>query len=179
MSRIGNTPVGVPEDVTVTVDGDLVTVEGPNGELDRRLPAGIEAAVEDDEVVFQRASESRKHRSHHGLARSLVANMVTGVTEGFERRLVMQGVGYRAQLRGDDLELQVGFSHPVTVEAPEGITFETPEATRIVVRGADKATVGQLAADIRAVRPPEPYKGKGIRYEDERIRRKAGKAAAR
>ena len=180
MSRVGKLPVPVPDGVEVTIDGLDITVKGPNGELSRTMPDGVELSRdEDDAVVVTPTGETRLHRSRHGLVRSLVQNMVVGVTEGYTKRLEMRGVGYRAQAKGRDLELQVGFSHPVVVEAPEGITFEVPEPTRIVVTGADKVMVGQMAANIRDVRPPEPYKGKGIRYEGERVRRKAGKAAAR
>lgn len=180
MSRIGKYPVPVPDGVTVTIDGQTITVAGPRGELSREMPDLVTLSQnEDGDVVVDRANDEREARSRHGLVRSLIANMVTGVTEGYSKALELVGVGYRAQAQGRDLELQVGFSHPVTVEAPEGIDFEVPQPNRIVVSGADKVLVGQVAANIRKVREPEPYKGKGIRYEDERVRRKAGKAAAR
>ena len=179
MSRIGKLPVPVPDGVDVQLDGLTVTAKGPKGELTRTMPEGVEIALEDDTVVVTRLSDSRVNRSRHGLVRSLVANMVTGVHEGYSRTLELVGIGYRAQPKGSDLELQVGYSHPVTIEAPEGISFEVPQPTRVVVSGIDKVLVGQIAANVRKVRPPEPYKGKGIRYENERVRRKAGKAAGR
>ena len=180
MSRIGKLPVAVPDGVDVTLDGLTVTVSGPKGELTQTMPEGVEIARDDDgSVVVTRVSDARAHRARHGLVRSLIANMVTGVSEGYTRALELVGVGYRAQAKGNDLELQVGYSHPVLVEAPEGISFEVPQPTRVVVSGIDKVLVGQIAANIRKVRPPEPYKGKGIRYEDEHVRRKAGKAAGR
>ena len=180
MSRIGKLPIAVPDGVDVKIDGLTVTVTGPKGELTQTMPDGVEIAHGDDgDVVVTRLSEARVHRARHGLVRSLVANMVTGVSDGYSRALELVGVGYRAQAKGSDLELQVGYSHPVLIEAPEGISFEVPQPTRVVVNGIDKVAVGQVAADIRKVRPPEPYKGKGIRYEDERVRRKAGKAAGR
>jgi large subunit ribosomal protein L6 len=179
MSRIGKLPVPVPDGVDVTVDGMHVTVKGPKGELSQTMPDGVGITVEDGEVVVSRDSDARTHRARHGLVRSLIFNMVTGVSDGYTRALELVGIGYRAQPKGSDLELQVGFSHPVLIEAPEGISFEVPQPTRVVVNGIDKVLVGQIAANIRKVRPPEPYKGKGIRYEDERVRRKAGKAAGR
>jgi large subunit ribosomal protein L6 len=179
MSRIGKLPVPVPDGVDVQVDDLHVTVKGPKGELSQTMPEGVKIAVEDGEVVVTRDSDSRTNRSRHGLVRSLVANMVTGVSDGYSRALELVGIGYRAVPKGSDLELQVGYSHPVLIEAPEGISFEVPQPTRVVVNGIDKVLVGQIAANIRKVRPPEPYKGKGIRYEDERVRRKAGKAAGR
>jgi large subunit ribosomal protein L6 len=179
MSRIGKLPVPVPDGVDVTVDGLHVTVKGPKGELSQTMPDGVGIKVEDGEVVVSRDSDARTHRARHGLVRSLVFNMVTGVSDGYSRALELVGIGYRAQPKGSDLELQVGYSHPVLIEAPEGISFEVPQPTRVVVNGIDKVLVGQIAANIRKVRPPEPYKGKGIRYEDERVRRKAGKAAGR
>jgi large subunit ribosomal protein L6 len=178
MSRIGKEPVPIPDGVDVSVRDDRVVVQGPKGELSQPVPDGITVEIADGEVVVTRASDHREHRSLHGLTRSLVANMVTGVTSGFQRRLEIVGVGYRAQARGSDaLTIQAGFSHPVEVQAPQGVTFEVPSPTRITVSGADKQLVGQVAADIRAIRRPEPYKGKGIRYEGEQVRRKAGKAA--
>ena len=180
MSRIGKLPVPVPDGVDVKIDGLTVTVKGPKGELERTMPEGVDLALDDEQgVVVTRQGDERMHRSRHGLVRSLIANMVEGVTKGYEKKLELVGVGYRAQQRGSDLEIQVGFSHPVVVEAPEGITLQAPQATQIIVSGIDKVLVGQTAANIRDIRPPEPYKGKGIKYEGERIRRKAGKAAGR
>jgi large subunit ribosomal protein L6 len=179
MSRIGKLPVPVPDGVDVKVDDLHVTVKGPKGELSQTMPEGVSIAVEDGEVVVTRDSDARSHRARHGLVRSLIANMVTGVSDGYTRALELVGIGYRAVPKGSDLELQVGYSHPVLIEAPDGISFEVPQPTRVVVSGIDKVLVGQIAANIRKVRPPEPYKGKGIRYEDERVRRKAGKAAGR
>ncbi|MDX1621569.1 MAG: 50S ribosomal protein L6, partial [Nitriliruptorales bacterium] len=178
MSRIGKLPVPVPDGVDVAIDGLTVTVKGPKGEITRTMPEGVEIDTNDDgEVVVRRLGDERMHRSRHGLVRSLIQNMVIGVTEGYDTRLELVGVGYRAQQRGNDLELQVGFSHPVVIEAPEGITLQAPQPTEIVVTGIDNVLVGQTAANIRDVRPPEPYKGKGIKYQGEHIRRKAGKAA--
>lgn len=177
MSRVGQAPIGVPSDVTVSITGMHVTVNGPRGELQRVIPKGITVEQIDGEVVVSRRSEARETRALHGLIRSLIANMIEGVTQGFERRLEITGVGYRAQKKGNDLEVSVGFSHPVTKAAPDGIEFEVPTPTKITVRGIDKELVGQTAAEIRAIRKPEPYKAKGIRYEGERVRRKAGKAA--
>ncbi|MET0832306.1 MAG: 50S ribosomal protein L6 [Acidimicrobiia bacterium] len=176
MSRIGNSPIPVPTGVDVTVDGPTVSVKGPKGALSRWVDERIAVSVDDGVVTLSRDSDERDIRSLHGLYRALLANMVTGVSDGYRKELQAVGVGYRANLQGRRLELQVGFSHPVVVEAPEGIDFEVPEPTRIVVSGIDKELVGQTAADIRRVRPPEPYKGKGIRYVDEQVRRKAGKA---
>jgi large subunit ribosomal protein L6 len=177
MSRVGQTPITVPQGVDVTISSGSVRVKGPKGELNRTLPEGIAVEQTDGELRLTRASESREMRALHGLARSLVANMVVGVTEGFEKRLEIQGVGYRAAKQGNGLELAVGFSHSVKKDAPPGIEFEVPTPTRITVRGIDKELVGQTAAEIRAIKKPEPYKAKGIRYEGEHIRRKAGKAA--
>ena len=179
MSRIGKNPVPVPSGVEAAIDGLDVRVKGPKGELRATMPAGVSIRAEGEQLLVERAGDSPRERSRHGLVRSLIANMVTGVTEGYTITLDMVGVGYRAALKGRDLELQVGFSHPVRIEAPAGITFEVPAPTRIVVSGIDKALVGQISADIRRVRPPEPYKGKGIRYENEVVKRKAGKAAGR
>ena len=179
MSRIGKQPVPIPSGVDVTVDDLTVTVKGPKGELTQTMPEGVSIAVDGDEVVVTRNSETLDDRARHGLVRSLVANMVIGVTEGYEKHLEMVGVGYRAQQKGRDLELQVGFSHNVDVEAPEGIELTVTDQTKIAVKGIDKTVVGQVAANIRKIRPPEPYKGKGIKYVDETIRRKAGKAAGR
>jgi len=179
MSRIGKQPVPVPDGVDVTIDGLTITVKGPRGEVTSTMPEGVAMALEDGEVVVTRDSDLQDHRARHGLVRSLVFNMVEGVTKGYEKKLEMVGVGYRATKRGSDIELQVGFSHPVMVEAPEGIELTVDDQTSITVAGVDKVVVGQVAANIRKIRPPEPYKGKGIKYIDERIRRKAGKAAAR
>lgn len=177
MSRIGQTPIAIPEQVGVSVVGAVVTVNGPRGELQRQLPKGISVEQADGELRVLRADDERETRALHGLVRTLVANMVTGVTQGFEKRLEISGVGYRATKQGNDLEVAVGFSHTVRKPAPAGIEFEVPSPTRITVRGIDKELVGQTAAEVRAIRKPEPYKGKGIRYEGEYIRRKAGKAA--
>ena len=176
MSRIGNAPITVPEGVAVEISGTTVTVTGPKGSLTRTFPDRVSFSIEDGILRVARRDDQRQSRALHGLSRALLANMVAGVANGFTRELLMTGVGYRAALQGSTLELLVGFSHPVRLEAPEGIKFEVPEPTRIVVRGIDKQRVGQVAAEIRRVRPPEPYKGKGIRYSDEKIRRKAGKA---
>jgi large subunit ribosomal protein L6 len=178
MSRVGRSPIPVPAGVTVAIEESAVTVTGPNGSLARQLPGGITLRQDGDALIVSRPDDDRQHRALHGLTRSLVANMVTGVTQGFSRELEIVGVGYRANARGSDaLELALGFSHPVSVVAPEGISFEVPTPTRIVVRGIDKEKVGQVAADIRKLRKPEPYKGKGVRYAGERVLRKAGKAA--
>src|SRR5271167_1648688 len=177
MSRIGRSPIPVPPNVTITLSGNSVSVKGPQGQLDRELPAGITITQEGEELVVSRPDDERRHRALHGLSRSLVANMVSGVTQGYSKELEIVGVGYRATAKGPGaLELALGFSHPVNVDAPEGITFEVPVPTRIVVKGIDKERVGQVAADIRKVRKPEPYKGKGVRYLGEVVRRKAGKA---
>ena len=178
MSRIGRLPVAVPSAVTVSVSGGKVEVKGPKGSLSETIPALVDIAVADGVVTLTRSNDSKPAKSRHGLMRALVQNMVTGVSEGYEKELTTVGVGYRAALQGKNLELQVGFSHPVSIECPDGVEFEVPEQTRIIVRGIDKELVGQVAADIRAVRPPEPYKGKGIRYAGEYVRRKAGKAGA-
>ncbi len=178
MSRVGRSPIPVPSGVTVSLSGSTVNVKGPQGTLERELPEGITVAQEDDTLVVSRPDDERHHRALHGLSRSLVANMVSGVTDGFSKELEIVGVGYRATAKGPgSLELALGFSHPVVVDAPEGITFEVPVPTRIVVKGIDKEKVGQVAADIRKLRKPEPYKGKGVRYANERVVRKAGKAA--
>ncbi|GMU78767.1 MAG: 50S ribosomal protein L6 [Acidimicrobiia bacterium] len=178
MSRIGKQPIPVPAGVEVTIDDRQVVVKGPRGTLEHEIPAAIGLAREGDELVVSRPDDERENRSLHGLTRTLVANMVTGVSTGFTRELEIVGVGYRALAQGPaKLELQLGFSHPVFVDAPEGVTFEVPAPTRIIVQGADKQLVGQVAADIRKIRKPEPYKGKGIRYSDERVLRKAGKSA--
>jgi large subunit ribosomal protein L6 len=178
MSRIGKSPIPVPSDVDVTVADRSVTVKGPKGTLARRLPPDISVRQDGDQLVVERPDDEREHRALHGLTRSLVNNMVVGVTDGFSKDLEIVGVGYRAIAQGPSrLELALGFSHPVVVEAPEGVTFEVPAPTRITVRGIDKEIVGQVAANIRKVRKPEPYKGKGVRYAGEVVRRKAGKAA--
>lgn len=177
MSRIGQAPIPVPSGVDVRVDDSFVVVKGPRGELSRTLPEGITVERADGELRVARARESRELKALHGLVRSLLANMVQGVTEGFEKRLEIHGVGYRATKQGNDIELQVGFSHPVRKPAPQGIEFDVPQPTRITVRGIDKELVGQVAAEIRGIKKPEPYKAKGIRYEGEHVRRKAGKAA--
>jgi large subunit ribosomal protein L6 len=177
VSRIGRQPIPVPAGVTVQVEPELVRVNGPKGELSERINRDIEIVQEDGQLVVTRPTNRADHRALHGLTRSLVANMVQGVTDGFEKRLEIQGVGYRAQLKGSDLELALGYSHPVPIKAPAGITFEVPVPTRIVVRGISKQLVGEVAANIRKQRPPEPYKGKGIRYEGEYVARKVGKRA--
>lgn len=176
MSRIGVAPIQVPSGVQVDIGRDEIKVSGSKGDL--TVPVGSGASVKEEEGTLnvERESESPDHRAMHGLTRSLLANAVTGVSDGFTKTLVIAGVGYRAQLQGRDLQLQVGFSHPVNVSPREGIEFEVPQPTTVIVRGIDKQRVGQTAAEIRGVRPPEPYKGKGIRYEDEQIRRKVGKA---
>jgi large subunit ribosomal protein L6 len=177
MSRIGKQPVEIPSGVDVTVDGSRVTVKGPRGTLEQTFHAEMRIVREDGVVRVERPSDEGFHRSLHGLSRTLLANMVEGVTKGFEKRLEIVGVGYRAALKGKDLELALGFSHPVSVPAPEGIEFEVPAPNRITIRGNDKQAVGEIAANIRKLRKPEPYKGKGIRYEGEYVRKKAGKAA--
>lgn len=176
MSRIGKMPIEVPSGVDVKIDGQHVTVKGSKGELSRVFTDRVDFNVEDGVITVGRDGDSPSSRALHGLSRALFSNMVVGVTEGFSKELEIQGVGYRAALKGNSIELQVGFSHSVTVEAPDGISFDVPEPTKIVVSGIDKERVGQIAADIRKVRPPEPYKGKGIRYVGEYVRRKAGKA---
>ncbi|MEA2211006.1 MAG: large subunit ribosomal protein [Solirubrobacteraceae bacterium] len=177
MSRIGRQPITVPSGVTVAIEPGRVTVNGPKGELSERVHRDMAVEQVDDQVRVSRPTDRGEHRALHGLTRTLVANMVEGVTDGFEKRLEIQGVGYRALLRGRDLELALGYSHPVPVKAPEGIEFEVPMPTRIVVRGASKQQVGEVAAYIRKQRKPEPYKGKGIRYEGEYVARKVGKRA--
>jgi large subunit ribosomal protein L6 len=177
MSRIGKQPIQVPETVTVSIEPEVVRVSGPRGELRERVSRELTVEQVDAELHVKRPTDRGEHRALHGLTRSLIANMVEGVTQGFEKRLEIQGVGYRAALRGKDIELAVGYSHPVTVRAPEGIEFEVPAPTQIVVRGNSKQAVGEIAARIRKVRPPEPYKGKGIRYRDEYVARKVGKRA--
>ena len=177
MSRIGKKPIEIPSGVTVSVEPGRVAVAGPLGTLQQQVPLRMAIAQEEGTVVVTRPTERGEDRSLHGLTRTLIANMVEGVTKGFEKRLEIQGVGYRAALKGSDLELQVGYSHPVTIKPRTGISFEVPAPTQVVVKGTDKQQVGQTAAEIRKVRPPEPYKGKGIRYEGEYVRRKVGKRA--
>ncbi len=177
MSRIGKKPIPVPTGVTVTIEPEVVRVAGPRGDLAERKPRAIDVRQEDGELLVTRPTDRAEHRALHGLTRSLVANMVEGVTNGYEKRLEIQGVGYRALLKGRDLELALGYSHPVAVKAPDGIEFEVPQPTRVVVRGISKQQVGEIAAYIRKQRPPEPYKGKGIRYEGEYVARKVGKRA--
>jgi large subunit ribosomal protein L6 len=177
MSRIGKQPIAVPSGVTIAIEPERVTVNGPRGELSERISRDIQVEHVDDALLVKRPTDRGEHRALHGLTRTLIANMVTGVTEGFEKRLEIQGVGYRAQLRGRDLELALGYSHPVNIKAPDGIEFEVPMPTRIVVKGASKQQVGEIAAIIRKQRKPEPYKGKGIRYEGEYVARKVGKRA--
>ena len=177
MSRIGKQPIAVPEGVTVAIEPESVTVNGPKGELSERVNRDIDVKQEDSSVVVTRPTDRGDHRALHGLTRSLIANMVLGVTEGFEKRLEIQGVGYRAQLQGKKLVLSLGYSHPVEIEAPAGIEFEVPAPTQVIVRGISKQQVGEVAATIRKQRPPEPYKGKGIRYQGEYVARKVGKRA--
>jgi large subunit ribosomal protein L6 len=178
MSRVGRSPIELPGGVTVTLSGAEVTVAGPQGTLSRSVPEPITVRQEDSRLLVERPDDERRSRALHGLTRSLIANMVTGVTSGYTKELEIVGVGYRATARGPSaLELALGFSHPVFVDAPEGVTFEVPAPTRVVVKGIDKERVGQVAADIRKLRKPEPYKGKGVRYAGERVLRKAGKAA--
>jgi large subunit ribosomal protein L6 len=177
MSRIGRKPVDVPEAVTVTIAPGNIVVKGPKGELVQTFSQDMTVSQEENTILVTRPTDRGPHRALHGLTRSLIANMVEGVTDGFVKRLEIQGVGYRAALKGRNLELALGFSHPVSIEAPDGIEFEVPQATEIIVRGIDKQLVGQVAADIRKRRPPEPYKGKGIRYRDEQVLRKVGKRA--
>ncbi len=177
MSRIGRQPIPVPETVTVSIEPEVVRVSGPRGELSERVPREITVEQRDGELVVTRPTDRAEHRALHGLTRSLGANWVGGDTTGYEKRLEIQGVGYRAVLKGRDLELALGYSHPVPVKAPEGIEFEVPQPTRVVVKGNSKQMVGAIAAYIRKQRPPEPYKGKGIRYEGEYVARKVGKRA--
>jgi large subunit ribosomal protein L6 len=179
VSRIGKKPISLPAGVKVTVDGNTVTVQGSKGTLIQTLPEGITINQEDNQLLVQRADDSKQQRAFHGLTRALIANMVEGVTNGFEKKLELVGVGYRAQMQGKKLVISIGFSHPVEIDSPEGIEFEVPAPTRITIRGIDKQLVGNTAAHIRAIRKPEPYKGKGIKYENEYIRRKAGKAGAK
>lgn len=177
MSRIGKAPITIPSGVDVTIDASTVTVKGPKGTLSQAIPGAITVRQDDGSLIVERPDDARENRALHGMFRSLVSNMVTGVTEGFRKDLDIVGVGYRAAANGSKkLDMALGFSHPVVVEAPEGIEFVVPAPTKIEVHGIDKQLVGQVAADIRSLRKPEPYKGKGVRYSDERVRRKAGKA---
>jgi large subunit ribosomal protein L6 len=177
MSRIGRQPITVPAGVTIAIEPERVTVNGPKGELTERINRDMLVEHSDATITVSRPTDRGEHRALHGLTRTLIANMVTGVTDGYEKRLEIQGVGYRAQLKGKNLELAVGYSHPVPIEAPQGIEFEVPQPTRVVVKGISKQQVGEIAAIIRKQRPPEPYKGKGIRYEGEYVARKVGKRA--
>lgn len=179
MSRIGKKPITLPKGIEITVNDNMVTVKGPKGTLSQAIPQGITVARQDDQIVVERPNDNKQNRSYHGLTRALLANMVQGVSDGFERKLELVGVGYRAQLQGKKLVINIGFSHPVEVDPPEGIEFEVPAVTKITVRGIDKQLVGNTAAVIRDIRRPEPYKGKGIKYENEVIRRKAGKAGGK
>ncbi|GGE20840.1 50S ribosomal protein L6 [Marinithermofilum abyssi] len=175
MSRIGNKPIAIPNGVEVKIDGDKISVKGPKGTLSRDILPDIAVKVEENEILVERPSDARKHRAMHGTMRALIANMVEGVTNGFSKKLELVGVGYRAQKKGNKVVLNVGYSHPVEVDAIEGIELDVPSQTEIVVKGIDKERVGAVAANIRSIREPEPYKGKGIKYSDERIRRKEGK----
>ena len=175
MSRIGRMPIPVPSGVDVTIDGSVISIKGPKGSLTHTVASPISVAREDDNLVVVRPDDGRDARSRHGLTRSLVANMVTGVTDGYQKDLEIVGVGYRVAAKGSDLEFALGFSHPVTVVAPEGISFEVTTPTKFAVKGIDKQQVGEVAAKIRKIRPPEPYKGKGVRYAGENVRRKVGK----
>lgn len=179
MSRIGKLPIPVPKGVTVTIAGNKVTVKGPRGELSRTLASGVTVAQDGDTLNVTRASDEANHKALHGLSRSLVANMVEGVTKGFQKQLDIVGVGYKAEARPYGLQLALGYSHPIEFKAPTGIKLTAPAPTQIIVDGADKEVVGQVAAEIRSLRPPEPYKGKGIKYAGEQIRRKAGKAGGK
>jgi large subunit ribosomal protein L6 len=179
MSRIGRKPIAVPKGVTVTLEGNVVRVKGPKGELERTLHPAITAAQEDGTIVMARPSDEPEHRALHGLSRTLVANMIEGVTKGFQKTLEITGVGYKAEPRPYGLQLALGFSHPVQFRAPSGIKLSAPNPTTVVVEGANKEIVGQVAAELRSLRPPEPYKGKGIKYVGEQIRRKAGKAGGK
>jgi large subunit ribosomal protein L6 len=179
MSRIGKKPIPVPKNVTATVDGQTVKVKGPKGELERRLNPEMAIALDNGNLVVARPSDEPNHRALHGLTRTLVANMVDGVTKGYSKQLEIVGVGYKAETRPYGLQLALGFSHPVEYRAPKGIKLTAPQPTQIIIEGADKELVGQVAAELRSLRPPEPYKGKGIKYQGEQIRRKAGKAGAK
>lgn len=176
MSRVGKAPITLPSGVSVAIDGQKVKVKGPKGELQREFHERVSITEDDGVLTVSRENEERQSRALHGLSRALLANMVIGVSDGYKKELSIVGVGYRAALKGNTIDLQLGFSHPVSVDAPAGISFEVPEPTKIIVSGIDKEAVGQIASEIRAIRPPEPYKGKGIRYVGEYVRRKAGKA---
>jgi large subunit ribosomal protein L6 len=177
MSRIGRKPIPVPDGVTVDINPGQVSVKGPKGELSQDVNRDMKVSQDDAELKVERPSDRGEHRAVHGLTRSLIANMVVGVTDGYEKRLEIQGVGYRARLQGKSLELALGYSHPVSIAAPDGIEFEVPQPTQVIVRGIDKQLVGEIAAQVRKARPPEPYKGKGVRYEGEHVARKVGKRA--
>ena len=177
MSRIGRQPIEIPDGVEVDVKPGAVSVKGPKGELSQDVNRDMKVAIDDGTLTVSRPTDRGDHRALHGLTRSLINNMVLGVTDGFERRLEIQGVGYRANLKGKNLEMALGYSHPVSIEAPDGIEFEVPQPTEVVVRGIDKQLVGETAARIRKTRPPEPYKGKGVRYQGEHVARKVGKRA--
>jgi large subunit ribosomal protein L6 len=179
MSRIGKKPIPIPAGVTVNVDGTSVRVKGPKGEMSRTFRPDMKVSVQDGNIIVERPTESKPHRAFHGLERALIANMVQGVTEGFRKGLDIIGVGYKAEKKGNGVVLNVGYSHLVNYPQPEGITITTPSPTVVIIEGMDKQKVGQVAAEIRAVRPPEPYKGKGIRYQGEQVRRKAGKTGAK
>jgi len=179
MSRIGKKPVPIPKGVTVTLDGSKITVKGPKGELSRSLPGAMLVSMKDNEVIVERPSEENEHKALHGLTRTLVANMVEGVTTGFSKQLEIIGVGYKAEARPYGLQLSLGFSHVIEYKAPAGIKLSAPQPTQVTIEGANKEMVGQVAAEIRSYRPPEPYKGKGIKYAGEQVRRKAGKAGGK
>jgi len=179
VSRIGRKPISLPPGVEIKIENNIITVKGPKGVLSQAIPEDMTIVQQENELLVTRPSDAKRHRAMHGLARALVANMVTGVTAGFEKKLEMVGVGYRAQLQGNKLVINIGFSHPVEIDPPQGIEFEVPAVTKITVKGINKQLVGNTAADIRAIRKPEPYKGKGLRYENEAVRRKAGKTGAK
>ena len=178
MSRVGKQPIGIPDGVTINVANGEVQVKGPKGSLQYQVPQGIDAKVEDGRLIFERPDDSKDSRARHGLARALANNLVVGVSQGFAKRLLIEGVGYRADVKGKVLNLLLGFSHPVAMDIPDGLTVKVEANTTLDIEGMDKQLVGQFAANIRSLRPPEPYKGKGIRYSDEHIRRKVGKAGA-
>lgn len=179
MSRIGRKPISLPAGVEIKTENNIITVKGPKGLLSQSIHKDITIEQQDNELLVTRPSDAKRHRAMHGLTRALVANMVTGVTTGFEKRLEMVGVGYRAQMQGNKLVLNIGYSHPIEIDPPQGVEFEVPAVTRVTVKGIDKQLVGNTAADIRALRKPEPYKGKGVRYENEVVKRKAGKSGAK
>ncbi|NLN88271.1 MAG: 50S ribosomal protein L6 [Syntrophomonadaceae bacterium] len=179
MSRIGRKPISLPAGVEIKTENNIITVKGPKGLLSQSIHKDITIEQQDNELLVTRPSDVKRHRAMHGLTRALVANMVTGVTTGFEKRLEMVGVGYRAQMQGNKLVLNIGYSHPIEIDPPQGVEFEVPAVTRVTVKGIDKQLVGNTAADIRALRKPEPYKGKGVRYENEVVKRKAGKSGAK